>query len=94
MSCRMIEIIPVLLAGGQGTRLWPLSRKSYPKQLSNLIGEQSLFKQSALRLISVDTVKFALYITMTNLDIQRLNLKDWSKYENDIIRNEDKHLRN
>ena len=34
----MSRIHPVLLAGGSGTRLWPLSRKSYPKQFSNLMG--------------------------------------------------------
>ena len=63
-------ITPVLLAGGSGTRLWPLSRKSYPKQFSNLIGDQSLFQQSALRLTSSDIVKFAPHITMTNADFR------------------------
>lgn len=66
----MTEIIPVLLAGGSGTRLWPLSRKSYPKQFSNFIGEKSLFQQSALRLRSSDKVKFAPHITMTNSDFR------------------------
>lgn len=42
-------ITPVLLCGGSGTRLWPLSRKSYPKQFSPLIGEESLFQASAKR---------------------------------------------
>lgn len=41
---------PILLAGGSGTRLWPLSRKSYPKQFAKLIGEESLFQASAQRL--------------------------------------------
>lgn len=41
---------PVLLAGGSGTRLWPASRKSYPKQFSRLMGEESLFQASARRL--------------------------------------------
>ena len=63
-------ITPVLLAGGSGTRLWPLSRKSYPKQFSNLIGDQSLFQQSALRLTSSDIVKFRPHITMTNADFR------------------------
>ena len=36
-------IIPVILCGGSGTRLWPLSRGSYPKQFGRLIGETSLF---------------------------------------------------
>lgn len=43
-------ITPVLLCGGSGTRLWPLSRKSYPKQFSPLLGDQSLFQASAARL--------------------------------------------
>ncbi|OOY10918.1 mannose-1-phosphate guanylyltransferase/mannose-6-phosphate isomerase [Thioclava marina] len=43
-------IHPVLLCGGSGTRLWPLSRKSYPKQFVRLMGEESLFQASAKRL--------------------------------------------
>lgn len=44
------SIHPILLCGGSGTRLWPLSRKSYPKQFVKLLGEESLFQASALRL--------------------------------------------
>jgi mannose-1-phosphate guanylyltransferase / mannose-6-phosphate isomerase len=44
-----IFITPVILAGGSGTRLWPLSRKSYPKQFLNLKGNQSLFQDTAER---------------------------------------------
>ena len=43
-------IYPVLLCGGSGTRLWPLSRKSHPKQFAKLLGEESLFQSSARRL--------------------------------------------
>lgn len=43
-------IAPILLCGGSGTRLWPLSRKSYPKQFSQLLGNESLFQASAKRL--------------------------------------------
>ena len=43
-------ITPLLLCGGSGTRLWPLSRKSYPKQFTNLTGDESLFQASAKRL--------------------------------------------
>ncbi len=42
-------VYPVLLAGGSGTRLWPTSRKSYPKQFSDLLGKTSLFQSSARR---------------------------------------------
>lgn len=47
-------ITPVLLCGGSGTRLWPLSRKSYPKQFSPLTGDESLFQASARRLQGAD----------------------------------------
>ncbi len=43
-------ITPVLLCGGSGTRLWPLSRKSYPKQFVPLLGDETLFQASAKRL--------------------------------------------
>ncbi|MGR3434228.1 MAG: mannose-1-phosphate guanylyltransferase/mannose-6-phosphate isomerase [Shimia sp.] len=43
-------IHPVLLCGGSGTRLWPLSRRSYPKQFTALLGAESLFQASARRL--------------------------------------------
>ena len=38
-------IIPVLLSGGAGSRLWPLSREAYPKQLLTLLGEQTLLNR-------------------------------------------------
>lgn len=42
-------IHPVILCGGSGTRLWPVSRQSYPKQFTKLTGARSLFQTSALR---------------------------------------------
>ncbi|WP_331346966.1 mannose-1-phosphate guanylyltransferase/mannose-6-phosphate isomerase [Cellvibrio sp. UBA7661] len=46
-------IIPVILAGGSGTRLWPLSRKHYPKQLLKLFGDKTMLQQTLLRLHGV-----------------------------------------
>lgn len=43
-------IVPVILAGGSGTRLWPLSRSSYPKQFLRLLNEHSLLQNTILRL--------------------------------------------
>ena len=60
------KIVPIILAGGSGTRLWPLSRKSYPKQFAKLIGEVSLFQQCALRLAPSTKVAFAKHITLTS----------------------------
>ena len=66
----MPKVYPVLLAGGSGTRLWPLSRKSYPKQFSNLTSSQTLFQQSARRLTSSRLLEFAPHITLTNSDFR------------------------
>lgn len=46
----MIQITPVLLCGGSGTRLWPLSRKACPKQFTRLTGNQTLFQATLERL--------------------------------------------
>ncbi|MEO0370684.1 MAG: mannose-1-phosphate guanylyltransferase/mannose-6-phosphate isomerase [Pseudomonadota bacterium] len=61
------KIIPVLLCGGSGTRLWPLSRKSYPKQFVQMIGEGSLFQQAAKRLSGSE---FAAPMIVTNSDFR------------------------
>jgi mannose-1-phosphate guanylyltransferase / mannose-6-phosphate isomerase len=46
----MSKIIPIILCGGSGTRLWPLSRKSFPKQFAPLAGEQTLLQAAVLRM--------------------------------------------
>jgi mannose-1-phosphate guanylyltransferase/mannose-6-phosphate isomerase len=46
----MARIQPVILCGGSGTRLWPLSRSGFPKQFLCLTGDDSLFQQAAKRL--------------------------------------------
>lgn len=66
----MTKVIPVILAGGSGTRLWPLSRKSYPKQFSKLFGDYSLFQQSLLRLKSSESIYFLKPIILTNSDFR------------------------
>ncbi len=60
-------ITPVLLCGGSGTRLWPLSRKSYPKQFVPLTGETSLFAASASRLAGPE---FAPPVVVTGSDFR------------------------
>lgn len=65
-----MSVIPVLLAGGSGSRLWPISRKSYPKQFSKFVGDSTLFQQSALRLTSSVQVEFSSPITVTNYDFR------------------------
>ncbi len=47
-------IIPVILSGGSGTRLWPLSRALYPKQLLSLTGENTMLQDTVFRLASIE----------------------------------------
>jgi len=49
-------IIPVILSGGTGSRLWPLSRELYPKQLLPLVDEQTMLQNTALRTGGLDEV--------------------------------------
>ena len=58
-------IYPIILCGGSGTRLWPLSRRSYPKQFAQLTGDQSLFQATIERLSGPD---FAAPLILTGDD--------------------------
>ena len=60
-------ITPVILCGGSGTRLWPQSCKSYPKQFVPLVGEQTLFQGSALRMTGAE---FARPMVITNSEFR------------------------
>ena len=63
-------ITPIVLAGGKGTRLWPMSRSSRPKQFLPLTGNLSLFQQTLLRLN--DPERYAAPIVITNIDYRFL----------------------
>lgn len=51
----MIEVTPVILCGGSGSRLWPMSRAGFPKQFLCLNGKNSLFQEAILRLKNLET---------------------------------------
>jgi mannose-1-phosphate guanylyltransferase/mannose-1-phosphate guanylyltransferase/mannose-6-phosphate isomerase len=55
-------IIPIILAGGSGTRLWPLSRQLYPKQLIRLKDDNTLLQNTLLRLNGLDSVADSMVI--------------------------------
>lgn len=66
----MIDVTPVILCGGSGTRLWPLSRTGFPKQFLCLTGNESLFQQAAQRLASLGSkdIKVASPLIVTGED--------------------------
>jgi len=51
-----MKIIPVILSGGSGTRLWPLSREQHPKQYLPLVGESTMLQETFLRLRGLDNL--------------------------------------
>jgi mannose-1-phosphate guanylyltransferase/mannose-6-phosphate isomerase len=57
---------PVILAGGSGTRLWPMSRTEYPKQFLSLAGNKSLLQQTALRVAGTEKISPPLVIANEN----------------------------
>ncbi|WP_114154226.1 mannose-1-phosphate guanylyltransferase/mannose-6-phosphate isomerase [Chromobacterium haemolyticum] len=66
----MISVTPVILCGGSGTRLWPLSRTGFPKQFLCLTGNESLFQQAAQRLSGLGNadMQFASPLIVTGED--------------------------
>jgi mannose-1-phosphate guanylyltransferase/mannose-6-phosphate isomerase len=55
-----LSVLPVIMAGGSGTRLWPLSRAGFPKQFLVLSGNQSLFQQAVQRVESLGAADIAV----------------------------------
>ncbi len=79
------QIYPVLLCGGSGTRLWPLSRKSYPKQFAKLLNSGSLFQASAQRF---DAGGFGAPMVVTGSDFRFIVIEQLAACEisaSDII---------
>ena len=64
----MTKIVPVLLAGGAGTRLWPVSRDALPKQFLPLVGERSSYQEALLRVRNPEL--FAPPVVVTNADFR------------------------
>ncbi len=64
----MTKIVPILLAGGTGTRLWPVSRDALPKQFLPLVGERSTYQDTLLRVADPDL--FAPPIVITGADFR------------------------
>ena len=59
-------LVPVVLSGGSGTRLWPLSREKYPKQLLPLIGDDSLLQATVRRMEGMADVQLGAPLVVCN----------------------------
>jgi len=70
------QIIPVLMSGGAGTRLWPLSRNARPKQFHRLGGEHSLIQDTALRLTGESFAAPVVICAAAHADLARSQLRE------------------
>ena len=78
------EVLPFILCGGAGTRLWPLSREAFPKQFHRLTGPQSLFQETCRRLsggifdkltvLGNDSHRFLIQEQLQELGISKANV--------------------
>lgn len=67
------RVVPLILAGGAGTRLWPLSRAKMPKQFIKLLGDRSTYQQTLQRVL--DRKLFEPPVVVTNVDFQSLAIQ-------------------
>jgi len=66
-NAQVAEIVPIVLAGGSGTRLWPFSRESYPKQFLNVLGDRSLLQGTLARVMpEAESNRFAQPLLVCN----------------------------
>ena len=68
-------IQPLVLCGGSGSRLWPLSREKYPKQLLQLVGSDSLFQATLQRIIDQYPDAATTFNTRRRLDTLKLEYR-------------------
>ena len=67
LACKILsKVIPVILSGGSGMRLWPLSRKEHPKQYLPLVGDNTMLQETILRLNGLDNLADPIIICNAN----------------------------
>jgi mannose-1-phosphate guanylyltransferase len=69
-----MKVIPVILAGGAGTRLWPLSRDEKPKQFHNLSGDGTLLEETIRRLLQLDPEQIVIVTSKKHLGLSHEEL--------------------
>ena len=80
-------IVPVILSGGSGIRLWPLSRKLYPKQFISLVNQTTLFQDTIMRLhneasspLVICNEEYRFLAAEQLREINKKNQRDCSRY--------------
>jgi mannose-1-phosphate guanylyltransferase/mannose-6-phosphate isomerase len=77
---RTYALYPVIMAGGSGTRFWPLSRHLFPKQLLRISGEHTLIQQTMRRVIGcAPAVNVLISTNAAQADLIRVQLVDWKE---------------
>jgi len=79
---KCIKIIPVILSGGSGKRLWPLSRRDYPKQYLSLATDNTMLQETILRLKGLEGLTDPIIVCSANHrflvadQCQQINIKN------------------
>lgn len=78
-----LSLMPIILCGGSGTRLWPLSRAGFPKQFLVLTGENTLFQQALMRsqVIADSSIRLQSALIVTNEEHRFLALDQLRELE-------------
>ena len=88
-----MKVVPVILSGGSGTRLWPLSRQQYPKQFLSLVGDNSMFQETLLRLNGIENLTDPVIVCNANHrflvaeQLKQIGLSDFAILLEPIARN-------
>lgn len=84
----MTHIIPVILCGGSGSRLWPLSRSGFPKQFLCLTGSQSLFQQTCQRMsdLTDEELTVSQTLVVTSEEHRFLASEQWRETQSGALR--------
>lgn len=78
-------IYPVIMAGGTGSRLWPMSRELYPKQFLSLVGEQTLLQETLQRLEGLETAAPLLICNEEHRFLAAEQLRQIGQLQHNII---------
>lgn len=78
-------LLPVIMAGGTGSRLWPMSRELYPKQFLRLYGQRSMLQETVLRLDDVDAREPVVICNQEHRFLVAEQLRQINKLSHNII---------